>query len=1343
MFKKISQLFGPDPHERKINTFAAIADQINGLEPDFEKLSDEQLKTKTVEYKSRLAKGETLDQLLPEAFATVREASKRVLGQRHYDTQIICGINLHQGAISELRTGEGKTLSSTLPLYLNALEGKGAHLVTVNDYLARRDARWMGAVYHFLELSVGVLQGARDTSGQTLAFVYDPEERNLKEENDLLRPCHRRDSYAADITYGTNSEFGFDYLRDNITMRWEDRVQRGHHFAIIDEVDNILIDEARTPLIISGQSHEDSANYVRMAQVAKALNPEDYEVEEKDHAISLTALGVAHVEDLLGEPLSDPDRPEDVTPEQARLIGYLEQALRAQYLFFRNKDYIVQGGDVVIVDEFTGRMMPGRRWSDGLHQAVEAKEGVKVQAENVTEATITIQNYFRMYEKLAGMTGTAETEQEEFFRIYKLEVLPIPTNLEYRAMRADSGLAAAEGKDEEGYRFTYYYNQADNSQKPIYFKRKDYPDVIYRNGEGKLRAIVREIAQFYAVGRPQLVGSTSVENSEKLSGRLNAESIRRLMQTLLLRQAWLRSKGKDEEDYSAAPELELLKQPLEDLRVPEMRRLGTQFGMTSMDPGEESNKAMLLSDLNLEPSAWERLKPIFEGGIPHKVLNARKHTEESLIIAGAGAYGAVTIATNMAGRGVDIKLGGEIPEDKLSRLNQIIAAHSQADPYNMTMQQRLETVKALPQELDEDEQAAVDGFLAYMQNMDRVRVLGGLHVIGSERHEARRIDNQLRGRAARQGDPGSSRFYLALDDDLMRLFGGSNMEGLLSRFKIDENVPIELGMIGKMVEQSQTRVEGANFDVRKHLLEYDDVLNSQRNRIYEQRDKIFKKDDLHDDVNQMLQTELKARVGSAFEGKEGLWKLLAYLEDLQPAISTPWVEYPSFTQSLAMSALGTPNSSDALKEKLLQMSREAVDSENFFLERSVADLLDKGDQTLKTQMAERGDALDAYLETFDPEQPHDLAAELTTIIQTPVRLTSAQQKELFQNPMAMKPALRETLKAGLTLQLVRRALLTLERRFNEDWPIKATDLAIKPWAEVKATILEQVRGTLQKRVERLFGAEGEVARDLEANKALLETSVTDEASRLKTLQLTTQGARVTFDPRSHKRVIKTSDRLNYLFSMAKIIDRKAPSSFTEQILAHLYKAEEKFVTVFGNAEWEHIRTNNFGLNQTPEDTQAVLKERLGENEFAGVADTLLSDISPEAKDKVIPVLGGKAQNRIYRQLLLETITDSWVEYLTKMEALRVSISMESYAQQDPLTKYKQKASTMFSELLSEVRQKVIGTIFLYRPIMPETNTKAPAGRPEDLPAEASPEFTAREAAQSKAASDGKKKRKRH
>ncbi|MEA4811605.1 MAG: hypothetical protein VB108_03430 [Anaerolineaceae bacterium] len=1340
MFKKIAQFFGADPHKRKINDYSAIADQINTLEPIFEKLSDEALKEKTHEFKNRIQKGETLDELLPEAFATVREASKRVLGQRHYDTQIICGINLHHGAISELRTGEGKTLSSTLPLYLNALEGKGAHLVTVNDYLARRDARWMGSIYHFLGLSTGVLQGARDSSGQTLAFVYDPNERNLKEENDLLRPCHRRDSYAADITYGTNSEFGFDYLRDNITMRWSDRVQREHHFAIIDEVDNILIDEARTPLIISGQSHEDSANYVRMAQVAKALNPEDYEVEEKERAISLTTLGVAHVEDLLGEPLSDPDRPEDVTPEQARLLGYLEQALRAQYLFHRNKDYIVQSGEVVIVDEFTGRMMPGRRWSDGLHQAVEAKEGVKVQPENVTEATITIQNYFRMYKKLAGMTGTAETEQEEFFRIYKLEVLPIPTNLEYRAMRANSGLAAAEEKDDEGYKYTYYYNPNESSQKPLYFKRKDYPDVIYRNSEGKLRAIVKEIAQFYALGRPQLVGTTSVENSEKLSGRLNAEGVRRLMQTLLLRQAWLKSQGKDDDDFSAAPELEMLRQPLELIKVPEMRRLGSQFGLTSMDPGDESNKAILLKALNLDESAWERFKPSFEAGIPHKVLNARKHTEESLIIAGAGAFGAVTIATNMAGRGVDIKLGGELPEEQLSKLNQIIAAHTNADPYNMTMQQRLDTIKDLPDELDEEEKAAVEGFLNYMQSMHRVRTLGGLHVIGSERHEARRIDNQLRGRAARQGDPGSSRFYLALDDDLMRLFGGSNMENLLSRFKIDENVPIEMGMIGKMVEQSQTRVEGANFDVRKHLLEYDDVLNSQRNRIYQQRDKIFKKDDLHDDVNQMLETELNSRVQKALEEKDEVWKLLAYLEDLQPAISTPWVEYPSFTQKLAMQELGTPSSLDALKTKLLQMSRDAVEAENAYLEKSVAEMLDKGDQTLKSQLADRGDALDAYLETFDAEQPHDLQAELTAIIQTPVRLSNSQQKELFQDPTSMKPALRETLKTGLTLQLVRRALLTLERRFNEDWPIKATELAVKPWAEVKQTILEQVRGTLQKRVERLFGAEGELVRDLDANIELLTNGLADDAARLKALQMTTQGAKVSFDPRSHKRVIKASDRLNYLFSMAEKVDRKLPEKLSQSVLKHLYEAEDKFVTIFGNAEWEHIRMNNLTLGQTPEETRGELKTSLGEQAFENVSDSLLGELSPEEKEKVVPALGANAQNRIYRQLLLETITDSWVEYLTKMEALRISISMESYAQQDPLVKYKQKASNMFSELLSEVRQRVIGTIFHYRPILPETG-KGQAAKAEELMPNGDSVLNA--AQQQSPQPGGKKKRKRH
>jgi len=407
MFKKIAQLFGGDPHQKKVESLKEIVDQINALEDSYEKLSNEDLKVKTEEFKQRLSHGETLDDLLVEAFATVREASKRVLGQRHYDVQLITGITLHRGEIAEMKTGEGKTLAATLPLYLNALAGRGAHLVTVNDYLARRDGRWMGAIYRSLGLSVGILQMAARTEHGRKAFIYDPSQRSPIEEQDQLLMVDRGLAYRADITYGTNNEFGFDYLRDNLATSKEARVQRSHYYAIIDEVDNILIDEARTPLIISGPSHEDSEWYIRMVHIVKQLIPEDYEVSEKDRTVTLSEIGLAHVEELLDMPLRDPERPEDITPEQARLLGFLEQALRAEFLFHRNKEYIVQSDEVVIVDEFTGRLMPGRRWSDGLHQAVEAKEGVKVQAENVTYATITIQNYFRMYEKLAGMTGPA------------------------------------------------------------------------------------------------------------------------------------------------------------------------------------------------------------------------------------------------------------------------------------------------------------------------------------------------------------------------------------------------------------------------------------------------------------------------------------------------------------------------------------------------------------------------------------------------------------------------------------------------------------------------------------------------------------------------------------------------------------------------------------------------------------------------------------------------------------------------------------------------------------------------------------------------------------------------
>ena len=1337
MFKKIGQIFTGDPHKKKIDQLVTVVDQINALEAQFEKLSNDALGAKTAEYRERLANGETLDALLPEAFATVREASKRVLGQRHYDVQLICGINLHQGGISELRTGEGKTLSATLPLYLNALEGKGAHLVTVNDYLARRDGRWMGAIFAMLGMSVGVLQAVGSADGGEHAFIFDPNERSLAEATNLLRPVPRMQAYLADITYGTNSEFGFDYLRDNITMRWDQRVQRGHHFAIIDEVDNILIDEARTPLIISGAAHEDSENYIRMAQIVRALNPEDYEVEEKDQTVSLTEVGIGHVEELLGEPLSDPERPEDIKPEQARLMGFLEQSLRAAFLFRRNKDYIVQNGEVIIVDEFTGRMMPGRRWSDGLHQTIEAKEGVKVQAENITHATITIQNYFRMYSKLAGMTGTALTEKEEFFRIYGLDVLSIPTNLEYQAMRPESGLRDEEVKDEEGYKFTYYYAASDPQKKPLFYKRKDYPDVIYRTTEGKVRAIVQEIIHYHVIGRPQLVGSTSVENSERLSERLSAEMVRRLLQVKLIRQAWFKTKGLNEADFVDQPELKILSEPLDKLRMPELRRLATQNGMTTLDLADESNKANLLALLKLEEKDWERLKALFDSGIPHQVLNARKHTEESLIIAGAGAFGAVTIATNMAGRGVDIKLGGELSEGLLSRVNQVLAEKTQADPYNMSMPERLEAVKALDGDLDETQQEAVNGFLVYMENMAKVRELGGLHVIGSARHEARRIDNQLRGRAGRQGDPGSSRFYLALDDDLMRMFGGQQMEGLLQRFKIDENMPIEIPLVNRLVEQSQTRVEGANFDVRKHLLEYDDVLNTQRNRIYSQRDKIFTKDDLHEDVSEMLVTELSRRIRTGLEDKEGPWKLLGFLEDIQPSIQTDFGSYPSYSLKMVLDSLGTPSDEDALIEKLVALAKDAVLSENEHIREGAALLFERSEQSMKTQLAERNEMLDAYLDSFDPSEQHDLAAEIGAIVQTPVRLSPAQQRSFMEDPMSMKAPLKEALRTGVTLTTIRRILLTLEKRFGDNWAMKPIDLAQLPWAEVRQKIDSQINDALERRVDRLFGAEGEVRRDLEANPELLQAALTSENARIQLVQLTTEGKRIAFDARSHRKTFQTQLRLNYLFSMSEQLLKQPAEKVTEEVLTHLQGAEKKLAEIFGEFEFQHLANNNFRLADLPNATKDALNAKLGEQEFGAISGLAIEDIPETLHESIREVLGDKAQNRIYRDLLLGTITETWVEYLTRMEALRVSISMESYAQRDPLVRYKSQASTLFTEMLSEVRQTVISRMFRYRP------TKA--AEPQNAIATPAP-VKASGAAEPKPAvesSSNKKRRKRH
>ncbi|MBC7194083.1 MAG: preprotein translocase subunit SecA [Caldisericia bacterium] len=647
IFKKIFS--GEEKELKRLQTFVT---KINLLEPEVEKLSNEELKRKTNELLSRIENGETLDDILCESFAVVREASKRTIGLRHFDVQLMGGVVLHEGKIAEMKTGEGKTLVATLPIYLNSLLGKGVHLVTVNDYLAKRDALWMGPIYKFLGRSVGVIQH----EASFLVEWDDPNKFTVK-----LVPCSRKEAYLADITYGTNNEFGFDYLRDNMAIRLEDVVQRELNYAIVDEVDSILIDEARTPLIISGPSEKSTSIYYKANQVARQLKiDEDYTADEKEKTVALTENGVKKVEKLMGvENL--------YASENVDLVSHIIQALRALVHFKKDVDYIVKDGEVIIVDEFTGRLMFGRRYSDGLHQAIEAKEGLTVKAESQTLATITFQNYFRMYSKLAGMTGTAKTEEDEFIEIYGLPVVVIPTN------------------------------------KPMI--RVDNPDVVYRTEKIKFRKIIEEIKSCYSKGQPVLVGTRSIEKSEILSSMLKKE------------------------------------------------------------------------------------------GIPHQVLNAKYHEKEAEIIKHAGEKGMVTIATNMAGRGVDIVLG------------------------------------------------------------EGVKELGGLHIIGTERHESRRIDNQLRGRAGRQGDPGSSRFYLSLEDEILRIFGGDMIKKLMDFFKM-EDTPLEHPLLTKTIENAQKRVEAYHFEIRKHLLEYDNVLNKQREIIYRERRRILEKANLREDLFKFLEENI-------------------------------------------------------------------------------------------------------------------------------------------------------------------------------------------------------------------------------------------------------------------------------------------------------------------------------------------------------------------------------------------------------------------------------------------------------------------------------------------------------
>ena len=804
-----------DPNEKEVRKLEPLVAAIGALEPEMERRSDAELRAMTDRFRARLAAGETLDDILVEAFALVREAAKRTVDMRPFDVQLIGGIVLHQGKVAEMKTGEGKTLVATMPLYLNALPGHGAHLVTVNDYLARRDSQWMGAVYHMLGLTVGLLQSGADQP----AYLYDP--RYQREPYPGLRPVPRRQAYAADITYGTNNEFGFDYLRDNLALSLDRRVQRALNYAIVDEVDNIFIDEARTPLIISGPSDESVDEYSQFATIARRLEQGvHYELDDKEQSVFLTDEGLALVEQETGI--------ENIYDEaNYRYVHYMQQALKAEVLFQQGRDYIRQRKEILLIDQHTGRLMPNRRLSEGLHQAIEAKEGVPIRPRDVTSATITIQNYFRLYKKLAGMSGTAVTEAEEFFKIYRLDVVAIPTNE-----------AVA---------------------------RQDHADVVYRSEEAKLRAVAREILSSHSRGQPVLVGTTSVEMSERVSKRLTAERLQ--MAALAPRAAYALPDAELDREARASLR-EVMNGSLETMNSATWSRMMRDLGLNPRGLAPE-NLEWIADYLELpqEPSVHRALEHALREGIAHDVLNAKEHTREASIIARAGEPGSVTIATNMAGRGVDIKLGGELSDEVWHKAHRALEGRG------------LDSFSATSGQLDS---AIAEVAPQYAKRRDQVLTAGGLHVLGTERHEARRIDNQLRGRSGRQGEPGSSRFYLSLEDDLMRRFGRREMLSKLME-QIGDDFPIEHNLVSRTIERAQTAVEGYHFDIRKHLLEYDDVLNRQRETIYDERLRILRSQDLRAEVWRMLEAQVDEYLEHA-EEDPGQLRLFAGLDDVVPLI---------------------------------------------------------------------------------------------------------------------------------------------------------------------------------------------------------------------------------------------------------------------------------------------------------------------------------------------------------------------------------------------------------------------------------------------------------------------------
>jgi len=1023
MLKGILSKVVGDPNERQIEKLQPMVDAINGLEPEMEQRTEAELRALTGRFRARLASGDTLDSILAEAYAAVREVAKRTVDMRPFDVQLIGGIVLHQGKVAEMRTGEGKTLVATMPVYLNALLGRGVHLVTVNDYLARRDSLWMGPIYHLMGLSVGLLQSGAEQP----AYIYDPGHQ--REPYPGLRPVPRREAYAADITYGTNNEFGFDYLRDNLALTLERRVQRPLYYAIVDEVDNIFIDEARTPLIISGPSGEPVEEYSRFAAIARRLEPEvHYELDEKQRSVYLTDEGLAVVEQETGI--------ENIYDEaNYRYVHYMQQALKAHVLYLEGRDYIRQRKQIILIDQHTGRLMPNRRLSEGLHQAIEAKEGVPIRPRDVTSATVTIQNYFRMYEKLAGMSGTAVTEGEEFFKIYKLDVLAIPTN------------------------------------KPVI--RADHADVVYRGEEAKLRAVTREILDCHSQGQPVLVGTTSVEMSERLSKRLTGERLQ--MAAMAPRIAYaLQDAELDREERSRLRET--LNDSLETMNSAAWRRMVRTL---DLDPNalSDDNVDWIADYLELPDDAAVRrkLERALREDIPHSVLNAKEHTREAAIIARAGEPGSVTIATNMAGRGVDIKLGGEISDEVIHRAHQAMRARG-LDPFNATSAQMDSAIaEVLPQ---------------YAKRREQVLAAGGLHVLGTERHEARRIDNQLRGRSGRQGEPGSSRFYLSLEDDLMRRFGRKEMLSKLME-QIGDDFPIEHNLVSRTLERAQTSVEGYNFDIRKHLLEYDDVLNRQRETIYDERLHILRSDDLRDEVWRMLESQVDEYL-ERYSGEEEQQRLLfAGLDDVVPLIlpapDAPFqgplefgghlTAFPPYTISFLADQLADRHL-ETVQRLLSELPQDAAAGYGEQVRNTVRELaqatLEKYDERLDRYRALLDEKLEDYLQLLQERgQPLDPRRLVQNLERTyPLKLTMPPGRDLAD--MEGLDDLRDFWMEEVEVEFHRQTCAGLIDRAQIRLPLGVRLDRVRPAQVPQAKLVDEMRRVVQLAVKQ---AKDERARD--------------------------------------------------------------------------------------------------------------------------------------------------------------------------------------------------------------------------------------------------------------------------